>query len=99
LDKSAQPPLRLGRVIKNKIKNKELAVIPGSQKNWAASLAFCASHAHIIATRQGFAADALLGRFLPRLGPLVTTQAASLFAVAQFAAAPFNILCKSRIGV
>ena len=32
------------------------------------------------------AADALLGRFLPRLGPLVATQAASFFAMTQFAA-------------
>jgi hypothetical protein len=32
------------------------------------------------------AADALLGRFLPRLGPLVATQAASFFALALFAA-------------
>jgi len=32
------------------------------------------------------AADALLGRFLPRLGPLVATQAASFFALTLFAA-------------
>jgi len=32
------------------------------------------------------AADALLGRFLPRLGPLVATQAASFFAMTLFAA-------------
>ena len=31
-----------------------------------------------------FAADALLGRFLPRLGPLVATQAASFVLAAPF---------------
>ena len=39
---------------------------------------------YVVAVRQAFAADALLGRFLPRLGPLVETQAASFVSAASF---------------
>jgi hypothetical protein len=39
------------------------------------------------------AADALLGRFLPRLGPLVATQAASFFALTLFAAELARLAC------
>ena len=59
-------------------KNKQLAICP-SKKIGQHRLIFVHRTCILLQRGKVVAADALLGRFLPRLGPLVTTQAASFF--------------------
>ena len=53
-------------------------------QNRSVRLAFVRRIRHIHRVRRVFAADALIGRFLPRLGPLVVTRAASFLLGANF---------------
>jgi|GEM_PF-6603071 len=77
---NAQTGLRIRRLQKE-CKNNDLKSIQFCKKNRTDLLLFV--HRTFILLRCGkpLAADALLGCFLPRLGPLVATQAASFLFV------------------